>query len=131
MSTKNKDTLWIYKSYSLQNDVRKKNTKNKISLLKVICCPHYRKIAQRQKQSNTKPHMKRDSIFLLILLLSLCCCSQKINRQRLSRMTVLQSSLGTFILAAMNILSKETKLTVTTKTVSERQVHIIPQRLLL
>ena len=41
-------TLYRY-TYSLQNDVRKKNTKNKISLLKVICCPHYRKTAQRQK----------------------------------------------------------------------------------
>lgn len=71
------DTLYRY-TYSLQNDVRKKNTKNKISLLKVICCPNYRKNSPTaKKQSNTRPHMKRDSIFLLILLLSLCCCSQK------------------------------------------------------
>lgn len=42
------DALYRY-TYSLQNDVGKKNTKNKISLLKIICCPHYRKIAQRQK----------------------------------------------------------------------------------
>lgn len=50
------DTLYRY-TYSLQNDVRKKNTKNKISLLKVICCPHYRKNSPTAKNNQIQDHI--------------------------------------------------------------------------